>query len=59
MGTAGRYTIELFKPGGEGKGVETILDSDDRLDHARALYRRALIQRPGRLDAALKGSPSC
>ena len=49
MGTAGRYTIELFKPGGEGKGVETMLDSDDRLDRARALYRRAVMKHPGRL----------
>ena len=49
MGTAGRYTIELFKPGGEGKGVEAMLDSDDRLDHARALYRRAVMRHPGRL----------
>jgi hypothetical protein len=50
MGTAGRYTIELFKPGGEGKGVEAMLDSDDRLDHyARALYRRAVVKHPGRL----------
>ena len=49
MGTAGRYTIELFKPGGEGKGVEAMLDSDDRLDHARALYRRAVMRYPGRL----------
>ena len=26
-----------------------MLDSDDRLDHARALYRRAVIKHPGRL----------
>ena len=49
MGTAGRYTIELFKPGGEGKGVEAMLDSDDRLDHARALYQRAVMRYRGRL----------
>ncbi len=37
MGTAGRYTIELFKPFGERtKAVEAMLDCDDRLDHARA-----------------------
>jgi hypothetical protein len=49
MGLAGRYTIELFKPGGEGSGIEVVIDSDDRLDHARALYRRALMRYPGRL----------
>ena len=49
MKLTGKYTIELFKPRGEGAGRECVLDSDDRLDHARALYRRALIQRPGRL----------
>ena len=49
MGLAGKYTIELFKPGGEGKGIEAVLDSDDRLDQARALYRRAIMKHPGRL----------
>ena len=38
MGLAGRYTVELFKPGGEGAGLECVLDSDDVLDQARALY---------------------
>jgi hypothetical protein len=49
MGLAGKYTIELFMPGGEGKGIEAALDSDDRLDTARALYRRAIMKHPGRL----------
>ena len=49
MGLAGRYTIELFKIGGEGAGLECVLDSDDRLDTARALYQRALIKYRGRL----------
>jgi hypothetical protein len=49
MGLAGHYTIELFKRGGEGAGLERVLDSDDSLDQARALYRRALMQYSGRL----------
>ena len=49
MGLAGRYTIELFEIGGEGAGLECVLDSDDRLDTARALYQRALIKYRGRL----------
>jgi hypothetical protein len=49
MGTRGRYTIVLFRYGGEGGGVESVLDSDDRLDAARALYRRVVIKYPGRL----------
>jgi hypothetical protein len=34
----GRYTIELFKSGGEGAGIEAVIDSDDLLHIARALY---------------------
>ena len=34
MGLAGRYTIELFKPGGAGAGPACVLDCDDRLDAA-------------------------
>ena len=49
MGLAGKYTIELFKPGGEGAGLECVLDSDDVFDQARALYRRAVMRYPGRL----------
>lgn len=49
MGLSGKYTIELFKPGGDGAGLECVLDSDDRLDHARALYGRAVMRHPGRL----------
>jgi hypothetical protein len=49
MGLSGRYTIELFKPGGVGAGLECVLDSDDRLDAARALYWRTVMKHPGRL----------
>jgi hypothetical protein len=38
MGLPGRYTIELFKRGGVGAGLECILDSHDSLDVAHALY---------------------
>ena len=37
MGSAGKYTVKLFDRGGEGSGLEAVLDSDDVLDHARAL----------------------
>jgi hypothetical protein len=37
---ASRYTIELFKPGGEGAGVEAIIDRDDLFNFARALSPR-------------------
>jgi hypothetical protein len=46
---ASRYTIELFRPGGEGTGVEAIIDRDDLFDFARALYHRAVMKHPGRL----------
>jgi hypothetical protein len=46
---AGRYTIELFKPGGQGAGIEAVIDRDDLLNFARALYERAVMKHPGRL----------
>jgi hypothetical protein len=49
MGTRGRYSIVLFRDGGEGCGIETVVDSDDLIDKARALYQRALVKHPGRL----------
>jgi hypothetical protein len=49
MGLAGRYTIELFKQRCEGSGIEAVIDSDNRLDAARALYHRAVIKHPNRL----------
>jgi hypothetical protein len=47
--TNGKYTIELFRPGGEGAGVEAILDSHDILSVARAIYRGRVEQYPERL----------
>ena len=49
MGSAGKYTVKLFNRGGEGSGLEAVLDSDDVLDQARALYRRMVMKHPGRL----------
>jgi len=45
----GRYSIELFKIGGEGAGTETILARHDQLETARTLYRLKVAQHPGRL----------
>jgi len=43
-----KYSIELFKPGGEGTGIEEILDRHADLNTARSIYR-TLEQYPGRL----------
>jgi hypothetical protein len=45
----GRYTIILFRDGGEGSGIEGVVDSDDLIHTAHALYQRAVMKRPGRL----------
>jgi len=45
----GRYSIELFKIGGQGAGIETILARHDQLETARTLYRLKIAQHPGRL----------
>jgi hypothetical protein len=44
----GKYSVELFKEGGEGAGQEEIIDRHDNLTVARAIYR-GLSQYPGRL----------
>jgi hypothetical protein len=50
MSTAtGKYSIELCRSGGEGAGVEAILDRHDDLSIARAIYRGRVEQFPGRL----------
>ena len=33
-----KYSIELFKPGGEGAGIEEILDRHADLKTARSIY---------------------
>jgi hypothetical protein len=45
----GKYSIELFKLGGEGAGIEEILDRHDNLTIARAIYRGRVAQFPDRL----------
>jgi hypothetical protein len=37
--TEGKYSVELFKEGGEGAGQEEIIDRHDNLTVARAIYR--------------------
>ena len=44
-----KYSIELFKPGGEGTGIEEILDRHADLNTARSIYRTCIEQYPGRL----------
>jgi hypothetical protein len=36
---AGKYTIELFRPRGEGAGIDAVLDRHDYLSIVRAIYR--------------------
>ncbi|HKQ86491.1 MAG TPA: hypothetical protein VJS43_06920, partial [Candidatus Acidoferrales bacterium] len=45
----GKYSVELFKEGGEGAGQEEIIDRHDNLTVARAIYRGRVSQYPGRL----------
>lgn len=47
--TEGKYGVELFTPGGEGAGLEAVLDRHDSLEVARAIYRGRIEQFPGRL----------
>ena len=47
--TEGKYSIELFKPGGEDAGIEEILDRHADLKVARSIYRTRVEQNPGRL----------
>ena len=37
--TEGKYSVELFKEGGESTGQEEIIDPHDNLTVARAIYR--------------------
>jgi hypothetical protein len=50
--TEGKYSVELFKEGGEGAGQEEIIDRHDNLTVARAIYRG----RAKRLTRALYGA---
>jgi hypothetical protein len=40
----GKYSVELFKEGGEGAGQEEIIDRHDNLTVARAIYRGRVSQ---------------
>jgi hypothetical protein len=53
----GKYSIELFKEGGEGAGQDEILDRHDNLTVARAIYRGRVQQYPGRLGHAVRPGP--
>jgi hypothetical protein len=44
-----KYSIELFKPGGEEAGIEEILDRHADLKTARSIYRTSVERYPGRL----------
>jgi hypothetical protein len=44
-----KYSIELFKPSGEGAGIEEILDRHADLKIARSICRTSVEQYPGRL----------
>jgi hypothetical protein len=46
---AGKYSIELFRIGGEGAGLEEVLARNDNLATARAIYRSNVLFRLGRL----------
>jgi hypothetical protein len=45
----GKYSIELFRDGGEGAGIEVVLVRHDSLAAARALYKSAILNHPDRL----------
>ena len=45
----GKYSIELFRDGGEGAGIEKILIRHDSLNVARALYKVAALNCSERL----------
>jgi len=45
----GKYSIELFRDGGEGAGIEKILIRHDSLNVARTLYKVAALNCSERL----------
>jgi hypothetical protein len=44
-----KYSIELFRPGGEDAGIEEILDRHVDLKVAQSIYRTSVEKHPGRL----------
>jgi hypothetical protein len=45
----GKYSVELFREGGEGAGIEAVLVRHHNIAVARALYRGAIRNHEGRL----------
>jgi hypothetical protein len=45
----GKYTIELFRDGGERAGIERVLVQHHSLATSRALYKAAIKNNPERL----------
>jgi hypothetical protein len=45
----GKYSIELFRDGGEGAGIEKILVRHDSLTAARVLYKAVVLNYAERL----------
>ena len=45
----GKYSIELFRDGGEGAGIEKILLRHDSLTAARVLYKAVVLNYAARL----------
>ncbi len=45
----GKYSIELFRDGGERTGIERVLVRHDDLAVSRALYKAHVRDNPGRL----------
>ncbi len=45
----GRYSVELFREGGEDAGVEQVLSRYENLSIARACFRANVNRYPGRL----------
>ena len=50
-----KYSIELFKLGGEGAGIEEILDRHADFKTARTIYRTSVEHYPGRLIMLCEG----
>jgi hypothetical protein len=55
----GRYSIELFREGGEGAGREMVLAHETRLDVARGLFDAMCAQFPGRLICCATAAGFC
>jgi hypothetical protein len=49
MGSLQRYTVWLFKNGGQSGGIERVIATDDELRLARRTYRQAIEEHPDRL----------